>query len=192
MWPHISPLFLSINSLLIYLSIGMHSLCEFCYSTSICIHKECRSVLVKLHPITLHRTVLRSARFLCWIVPAVFFGLPIVSCSMINSLILGCLWPWVFVLTNILTLCIWRPEISYLPGCLPLDLLSEYRIQHGAIGPIYVTSNYSTWIFCRWVSGFATDCPCSVWCRGLTTSLLYVCPLFGYRLLNNSSAIGLI
>ena len=32
---------------------------------------------------------------------------------------------------------------------LSLDLLSEYRIQHGAIGPLYVTSSYSTWIFCR-------------------------------------------
>ena len=48
---------------------------------------------------------------------------------------------------------------------LSLDLLSEYRIQHGAIGPLYVTSSYSTWIFCRGVSGFATDCPCHVWCR---------------------------
>ena len=37
-----------------------------------------------------------------------------------------------------------------------------YRIQHGAIGPLYVTSIYSTWIFCRGVSGFATDCPCVV------------------------------
>ena len=48
-------------------------------------------------------------------------------------------------------------------------LLWEYRIQHGAYGPLYVTSSYSTWIFCRGVSGFATDCPCGVWCRGLTT-----------------------
>ena len=60
---------------------------------------------------------------------------------------------------------------------LPLDLLSEYRIQHGAIGPLYVTSSYSTWVFCRGVSGFATDCPCGVWCRGLTNCLLYVRPL---------------
>ena len=52
---------------------------------------------------------------------------------------------------------------------LSLDLLWEYRIQHGANGPLYVTSTYSTWIFCRGVSGFATDCPCGVWCRGLTT-----------------------
>ena len=42
----------------------------------------------------------------------------------------------------------------------------------------YVTSSYSTWIFCRGVSGFATDCPCGIWCRGSTTCLLYVGPLF--------------
>ena len=67
---------------------------------------------------------------------------------------------------------------------LPLNLLSEYQLQYGAIGPLYVTSSYSTWIFYRAVSGFATDCPCSVWCRGLTTCLLHVGPPFGNRLLN--------
>ena len=74
---------------------------------------------------------------------------------------------------------------------LSLDLLSEYRIQHGAIGPLYVTSSYSTWIFCRGVSGFATDCSCDVWCRGLTTGLLHVGPPFGNRFLNTSWAVGL-
>ena len=74
---------------------------------------------------------------------------------------------------------------------LALDLLSEYRIQHGAIGPLYVTSSYSTWIFCRGVSGFATDCPCDVWCRGSTTCLLHVGPPFGNRFLNTSWAVGL-
>ena len=67
---------------------------------------------------------------------------------------------------------------------LPLDLLSEYRA-------LYVTSSHSTWILCRGVSGFATDCPCGVWCRGLTTCLLHVGPPFGNRLLNNSWAVGL-
>ena len=56
--------------------------------------------------------------------------------------------------------------ISHLPGCFCpwTSFLSEYRIQHGAIGPLNVTSSYSTWIFCRGVSGFATDCPCGVNC----------------------------
>ena len=74
---------------------------------------------------------------------------------------------------------------------LSLDLLSEYRIQHGAIGPLYVTSSYSTWIFCRGVSGFATDCPFDVWCLGLTTCLLHVGPPFGNRFLNTRWAVGL-
>ena len=74
---------------------------------------------------------------------------------------------------------------------LSLDLLSEYRIQHDAIGPLYVTSSYSTWIFCRGVSGFATDCPCNGWCRGLSTCLLHVGPPFGNRFLNASWAVGL-
>ena len=75
---------------------------------------------------------------------------------------------------------------------LPLDILSEYRIQNGTIGPLYVIFSYSTWLFCRGVSGFATDCPCGVWCCGLTTCLLYVCPRFGNRLLNNSWVASLI
>ena len=74
---------------------------------------------------------------------------------------------------------------------LSLDLLWEYLIQHGANGPLYVTSSYSTWIFCRGVSGFATDCPCGVWWQGLTTCLLHVGPPFGNRILNNSWAVGL-
>ena len=74
---------------------------------------------------------------------------------------------------------------------LSLDLLWEYRIQHCANGPLYVTSSYSTWIFCRGVSGFATDCPCGVWCCGLTTCLLHVGPSLGNRILNNSWAAGL-
>ena len=74
---------------------------------------------------------------------------------------------------------------------LSLDLLSEYRIQHGAVRPLYVTSSYSTWIFCRRVSGFATDCPCDIWCRGLTTCLLHVGPPFGNRFLNTSWAVCL-
>ena len=74
---------------------------------------------------------------------------------------------------------------------LSLDLLSEYLIQHGAIRPLYVTSSYWTWIFCRGVSGFATDCPCDIWCRGSTTCLLHVGPPFRNWFLNTSWAAGL-
>ena len=74
---------------------------------------------------------------------------------------------------------------------LSLDLLSEYGIQHCAIRPLYVTSSYSIWIFCRGVSGFATHCPCDFWCRGLTTCLLHFGPPFGNQFLNTSWAVGL-
>ena len=92
------PLFPSRSSVLIYIYIYMFSLYELCYRTYIYIQQECHSVLMKLHPITFYRTVfLGSARFLGWMPLYVFFVLPIVSCSLIYSLILGCLWLLVFV-----------------------------------------------------------------------------------------------
>ena len=42
---------------------------------------------------------------------------------------------------------------------------------------VSVLFRFSTNIFYREVPGFATNCPCGVWCRGLTTCLLYVGPL---------------
>ena len=74
---------------------------------------------------------------------------------------------------------------------LPLDLFSEYQIGHGTIEPLYVTSRYSTSIIYRKVSGFATDCPCGLCCRGSTICLLHVDSLSGNRMLNNSWAVGL-
>ena len=110
---------------------------EFCYRTYIYIYiylyiyKECRSVLVKLHLITVYRTVFCSVRFLYWMILFVFFGLLIVPCCMINSQIPGCLWPLVFLqhfVTGYLTFCNLPPPPP--PRMfLPLDL-SEYRIQH--------------------------------------------------------------
>ena len=85
--------------------------------------------------------------------------------------ILGCLWLLVFVLNNILILGIWCSTIPHLPGCFCPWTFFE---KHGANGPLYVTSSYSSWKFCRGVSGFATDCPCGVWCHGLATCLLHV------------------
>ena len=109
-----------------------------------------------------------------------------------NSLIPGSLWLLAFCFKQHFDT---RYLVFYNPVpprmFLSLDLLSEYRIQHGAIGPLYLTSSYLTWIFCWGVSGFATDCPCDVWCRGLTTCLLHVGPPFGNRFLNSSWAVGL-
>ena len=56
---------------------------EFCYRMYIYMQQEWHSVLVKLHLITFYRTVLLgSAQFLGWMTLFVFFGLPIVSCSL--------------------------------------------------------------------------------------------------------------
>ena len=102
----------------LFLYICMHSLYDLWYRTYIYIQQECYSVLVKLHPITFFRTVfLGCARFLGWIPLFVFFGVPIVSWSLINSLIQGWVWLSVFVWNNHLILDIWCSAISHLPGC---------------------------------------------------------------------------
>ena len=76
----------------------------------------CRGSPVKLHPITFYRIVfLGTTRFLGWMPLFVFFGLPIVL-LFDKSLILGCLWPLVFVLNNTLVLGIWCSTIPHLPG----------------------------------------------------------------------------
>ena len=77
-------------------------------------HKECRSMAVKLHLITVYWTVVWECAVALSNATFGFFGLPIVSCSMINSLILGCLWPLVVVLNTVLTLGFWRSAISHL------------------------------------------------------------------------------
>ena len=47
------------------------------------------------------------------------------------------------------------------------------------LGTRYLMVTFPTRIFYREVPEFATDCPCGVWCRGWTTCLLYVGPLYG-------------
>ena len=74
----------------------------------------------------------------------------------------------------------------FVPG--PSVRISDSTWYHRTL---YVTSRYSTRIFYRIVSGFATDCPCGVLCLGLATCLMYGGPLFGNRHLNNSWAVGL-
>ena len=143
------------------------------YRMYIYIHRECHSVLVELHPITVYMAGFweRAVPLLNATCCFIWFQ-PFVSYSMVMRLILGCLWPLVSVLNYILTLGILRSVIFHLPGCFcPWTFF------------LCVTSIYWTRIFYRGVSGFATDCPCGVWCRGLTTCLLYVGPLFGYLLL---------
>ena len=93
------PWFPSRSSVLIYMCIYIyiymyvHYLYELCYRSYI--QRECHSVLAKLHPITFYRGVrgnwwnvivsARTMRFLVWMPFCVFFGLPIVSCSLIKK-----------------------------------------------------------------------------------------------------------
>ena len=119
--------------------------------------------------------------YMLFCMSSVFFGLPFVSCSLMIKFNTRMLVAFGICFKKHFDS---RYFVLYNPSpprmFLSLDLLSEYRI-HGAIGSLYVTSSYSTLILCRGVSGFATDCPCDVWCRGLTSCLLHVGPPFRNR-----------
>ena len=62
---------------------------------------------------------------------------------------------------------------------LPVDIPSEYWIEHVTFGHLYVMFRFSTRKYYRGVSVFANDYPCVIWCRGLNTCLLYIGLLFG-------------
>ena len=79
--------------------------------------------------------------------------------------------------------------IAQLPP--PLDILLEYWIEYVTFGLLCVMCTFLTRIFYRGVPGFATDCPCGVWCRGLTTCLLYVGPIFGNLFENDSRFVSM-
>ena len=99
-------------------------------------------------------------------------------CTVLTSLWYHKKWWYITHTSSITSL---TSQDVFVPG--PSFSISD-RIQHGSNGPLNVTSSFSTWIFCRGVSGFATDCPCDVWCRGLPTCLLNVGPPFGNRFWN--------
>ena len=99
----------------VYVYMYVHSLYEFCYRSYI--QRECHSVLAKLHPITFYRII--SVECVVPGLNATFCFLWFTNCVLLfdKSLILGCLWPLVFVLNNILILDIWCSTIPHLPGC---------------------------------------------------------------------------
>ena len=99
-----------------YIYIYVHSLYEFCYRPYI--QRECHSVLAKLHPITVLWDCisgecafpgLKATSYFLWFTNCVLL------CD--KSLILGCLWPLVFVLNNTLIPGIWCSTIPHLPVC---------------------------------------------------------------------------
>ena len=65
---------------------------------------------------------------------------------------------------------------ALLPGCFhpSVGILLENLIEHVTFGLLYIMFTFLTRIFYRGVAGMAPDCPCGVWCRRLTTCLLYV------------------
>ena len=139
------------------LNIYMHFFYDFCYRTYI----YTTGVSFSIGEAAPHHVLQDCISGEC-AVPgrnATFCFLWFTNCVLFfdKSLILGCFWAFVFVLKNTLRLGIWCSAIPHLPGFfLTLDLLSEYGIQqHGANRPLYVTTSYSTWIFCRGVSELA-------------------------------------
>ena len=109
-----------------------------------------------------------------------------------NSLIPGWLWLLAFVSNNTLILGIWCSTIPHLPVCFcPWTFFQNIGFNMVPSDPFMSHLATQFGIFCRVVSSFATDCPCNVWCHGLTTCLLHVGPPFGNRFLNTSWAVGL-
>ena len=116
----------------------------------------------------------------------VFFGLPIVSCSMMNSLILGCLWPLVFVLSNILILGIWHSTISYLPGCFcPWTFFQNIGFNMAPSDPFmshltqlrYSAGEFQTWLALRrlvsWINHLPPACWSTFWKSAFKQQLGY-------------------
>ena len=66
-----------------------------------------------------------------------------------------------------------------------------YWIEHVNIELLYVKFVFSTGIFYKGVPWFASDCPYGFMCRGLTTCLLCVGPLFRNLVSNDSWFLSL-
>ena len=76
-----------------------------------------------------------------------------------------------------------RKEVIMIKTLIILHLTTSYSSNFRLL---FVMCRISTRIFYRIVVGFATDCPCGVWCRGLATCLLYVGQLFRSLVWNES------
>ena len=67
---------------------------------------------------------------------------------------------------------------THLPGCVCTWTFSDWILDWTCLFRILL---YHVWFFTRVFyrrgQGFATDCPCGVWCHGLSTCFLYFCPL---------------
>ena len=82
-------------------------------------------------------------------------------------------------------LLMWPTHLGFPWVFLALKLLFAYWIGHATFGFLCAMFRLSR-IFYRVFPGFATDRPCGVWCRELTTWLLNVDPRFGNLVWNYS------
>ena len=90
----------------------------------------------------------------------------------------------------------WNKVVLVLQTCTSLnvstlDISFEFWIEYVTFGLLYVMFRFSTRIVYRGVPGFATDAPCGVWCRGLTTCLLFVGPRLENLVSNESGFVCL-
>ena len=128
----------------------------------------------QLHPITIYRTVF-------WV--CLVLVLRVIMCSFLNFIdrVLfhhdGCdllVYSWPLFLFWITRSCFQKVSSSGSANVWmfpPLDIPSKYWIEHVTFGLFYAIFRVSIMIFCRGIPGYAIDCPCGVWCRGLTTSV---------------------
>ena len=82
---------------------------------------------------------------------------------------------------------------AQLPGCFhpwTFSLNIGFN-KYVTFGLLYVLFTFPARTFYRGVPGFAIDCPCCVWWRGLTTCPLYVGPLFENLVENDSWFVSL-
>ena len=143
----------------------------------------------QLHPNTVHRTVLGCALFWCWVslcVPFTNFLIEFYSITIVETIIRIFSHSFSFWTT---CLDFWLRSSgsvnAYFPGCFhpwtfPLNFGLNMLPSDSFMSCLDSLLGYST----GGVPSFATDCPCRVWCRGFTTCLLYVGPLFGNQFWN--------
>ena len=128
--------------------------------------------------------VFGCALFWCW----VSLRVPITNSLlefyliMIVVTIIGILMAIILILNYTLRLSVtkylWFCKCAHSWKFPPLDIPFAYWIGHLTVKLLWFMFRFSTRIIYRIIPGFVTDCPCGVWCRGLTTHLLYVSPLF--------------
>ena len=114
----------------VYIYMCVHSLYEFCYRSYI--QRECHSVLARLHPITSYRGM-RGSWSECHFVFSLVYQLCLALWSQPNTrmLVTLCICLKQYFDTRYLMFYNTSPPRMF----LSLDLLWEYRIQHGATDP---------------------------------------------------------